>query len=56
MEKGDDFLALTQCTNKEELKRLTICMLYAITNAFPTSEETGSMMGPLISPKKLEEE
>ena len=31
-------------------------MLHAITSAFPTPEETGSIMGPPISPKKLEEE
>ena len=31
-------------------------MLHAITSAFPTAEETGSIMGPPISPKKLEEE
>ena len=31
-------------------------MLHAITSAFPTPEETGSIMGPSISPNKLEEE
>jgi len=31
-------------------------MLHAITSAFPTAEETGSIMGPQIFPKNLEEE
>ena len=31
-------------------------MQHVITSAFLTPEETGSIMGPPISPKKLEEE
>ena len=52
----DDFIAMIQCTNKNELKRLTRCMLTAITNIFPPPSVTGSVMGPAISPKKLEDE
>ena len=47
---------LIQCTDKTELQRLTRCILHAITSAFSKAEETGSIMGPPISPKKLEEE
>lgn len=52
----DDFIAMIQCTDKNELTRLTRCMLTAITNIFPPPSVTGSVMGPAISSKKLEDE
>lgn len=35
---------------------MTRCILHAITSVFPPPELTNSVMGPAISPKKLEEE
>ena len=49
----DDFIALIQTTNEDEIKRLTRCLLHAITDIFPAPSETGSKMGPPISTKKL---
>lgn len=52
----DDFISLIQCTDKRQLTEMTRCVLHAITSVFPPPELTNSVMGPAISPKKLEEE
>ena len=52
----DDFISLIQCTDKQKLTEMTRCMLHAIESVFPPPESTNSVMGPPISPKKLEEE
>ena len=52
----DDFIGMIQSTDKEQLLKFTRAILQGITEIFPPPEETGSVMGPPISPKKLEEE
>ena len=52
----DDFIALIQTNDKRQLTEMTRCILHAITAVFPSPEITNSVMGPAISPKKLEEE
>ena len=52
----DNFIALIHTTDKEKIKRLTLCLLHAITDIFPAPSETGSKMGTPISTKKLLEE
>ena len=52
----DNFIGLIQCTDPHKLTEMTRCMLYAINTVFPPPDVTNSVMGPAISPKKLEEE
>ena len=49
----DDFIALIQSTDEDHIKKLTRCLLNAISDIFPPPEVTGSKMGPPISIKKL---
>ena len=52
----DDFIGMIQTTDKDILLRLTRSILQAIADIFPSPEETGSIMGPPISAKKLADE
>lgn len=52
----DDFIGMIQSTDKNELLKFTRAILKGITEIFPPPDVTGSVMGPPISPKKLEEE
>ena len=52
----DDFITMVQTTDRNELLRVTHCVLKAISELFPPPKVTGSVTGPAISPKKLEEE
>ena len=49
----DDFLALSQSTNKNYITKLTKSLLNAISDIFPPPLITGSKMGLPISVKKL---
>lgn len=51
----DDFIGMIQSTDEKKLLNFTRAILKGITRIFPPPDVTGSVMGPPISPKKLEE-
>ena len=52
----DDFILITQSTNKPHLLHVARTALHAIDDIFPGPDITGSTMQPPISYKKLQEE
>ena len=52
----DDFIALIQSTDEEEITRLTRCILQGITDIFPPPDLTGGSIEAPISCKKLIED